>query len=151
MPHEDVTLKSSDVSLRIQAFGTLNMASILDSLAAFYADQSSQLAVLFISKRSTTEAAESLKAKFERLAAEWRRETRFVSVVRRKMAHPAYLKIIGMGKDALPFIFKDLDARPDDWIPALMSITEDNPVKPDDNFEQAVKAWLRWGREHNYL
>lgn len=67
------------------------------------------------------------------------------------MAHPAYLKIIGMGKDALPFIFKDLDARPDDWIPALMSITEDNPVKPDDNFEQAVKAWLRWGREHNYL
>lgn len=47
MPHEDVTLKSSDVSLRIQAFGTLNMASILDSLAAFYADQSSQLAVLF--------------------------------------------------------------------------------------------------------
>lgn len=89
--------------------------------------------------------------KFRRLVAEWRRDTRFVSAVRRKMAHPAYLKIIGMGKDALPFILKDLDDRPGDWIAALMSITDENPVKPDDNFEQAVKAWLRWGRENSLL
>ena len=89
--------------------------------------------------------------KFKRLAGEWRRDTRFVSAVRRKMAHPAYLKIIGMGKDALPFILKDLDDRPADWIPALISITDENPANPDDNFEQAVRAWLKWGRDRNLL
>lgn len=90
-------------------------------------------------------------AKFKRLAAEWRRDTRFVSAVRRKVAHPAYLKIIGMGKDALPFILKDLDDRPADWIPALISITDENPAKADNTFEQAVKAWLKWGRDHDLL
>lgn len=89
--------------------------------------------------------------KFQRLAAQWRRDTRFVSVVRKKITHPAYLKIIGMGSDALPFILKDLDDRPADWIPALISITDENPANPDDTFEQAVKAWLKWGRDRNLL
>jgi hypothetical protein len=151
-PQEDMTLKTSYVSLSIQAFGTIGIASILDNLAALYADPSAQFTALVISKHHRApKSAEPSSVKFARLAAEWKRDTRFVSVVRQKMTHHAYLKIIGMGKDALPFILKDLDDQPADWIPALISITEENPVNPDDSFEQAVKAWLKWGRDRDLL
>src|SRR5437016_2875456 len=46
--------------------------------------------------------------RFEKLATAWKSSTKFVSNVSTKILSPDYQKIIGMGKDAIPLILKDL-------------------------------------------
>jgi hypothetical protein len=66
--------------------------------------------------------------------------------------HPAYQRIIGMGEQVLPLIFKDLSARGGHWIWALSAITgECDVAKSGDTFREAVQAWLKWGRKNGYL
>ena len=45
----------------------------------------------------------------------------------------------------------ELEADPDHWFAALEAITGQNPVKPEYNFDKAVNAWLRWGRERKII
>src|ERR1700733_8715969 len=49
-----------------------------------------------------------LEKEFNELAAQWYQETRKLSLANQIVLHPAYQKIIGMGRDALPFIFREL-------------------------------------------
>jgi hypothetical protein len=67
--------------------------------------------------------------------------------------HPAYYKIIGMGRVALPWIFRELRDRGGQWFLALRAITRENAVKPEDKgkIPKMTAAWLRWGEEHGYL
>ncbi len=51
----------------------------------------------------------------------------------------------------LPFLFKELEERPDHWLVALNAITGTDPAPPGSTFEAAVEAWLRWGRQHGFL
>jgi hypothetical protein len=102
--------------------------------------------------RVAKEASETLEQEFNELARQWRRETGMVSFIRQKAMHPAYQKIIGMGKDALPFIFRELKTRGGDWLWALESIARPkvNPAQGTTKFKEAVAAWLRWGKENGY-
>lgn len=50
-----------------------------------------------------------LFAEFCELAAQWQAETGGASVMRRIITHSAYLRIIGMGEQALPWIFFELE------------------------------------------
>jgi hypothetical protein len=92
-----------------------------------------------------------LEEEFNRLAETWRKDTRMLSFIRQKAMHPAYQKIIGMGKEALPFIFRELKERGGDWIWALEMITR---IKPEGTqstkFKDVVTAWLNWGRTHGF-
>ena len=56
-----------------------------------------------------------------------------------------------MGPIAIKFILQELATKPYHWFWALESITGENPVHPDDDFDQAVEAWLRWGRERKLI
>ena len=56
-----------------------------------------------------------------------------------------------MGERAIPLILADLQKEPDHWSYALTKLTKADPVKPEDNFHQAVEAWLNWGREQGYI
>jgi hypothetical protein len=92
--------------------------------------------------------------RFNRLAAEWQRETHLSSKIKDKVAHLAYQKIIGMGPAAIPLILKDLnDNGPNHWFSALHAITEENPVPQDQrgNIVGMTEAWLQWGRKKGYL
>ncbi len=95
--------------------------------------------------------ARSLEQEFNELAAHWYRETRKLSAADQMVLHPAYQKIIGMGKDALPFIFKELKRTRGHWIWALVMILRDDIAKPEMNFKQAVDAWLDWGERNGYI
>jgi hypothetical protein len=55
-----------------------------------------------------TQAPESVEQKFQRLAATWRTETGHLSSVTNMFNHPAYQKIIGLGPEVLPSLFRDL-------------------------------------------
>src|SRR3990172_11904819 len=58
---------------------------------------------------------ESLERKFQRLADEWHRETRYLSSDDDIAMHPAYQQIIGLGDRALPLILRALQRRLDHW------------------------------------
>lgn len=93
-----------------------------------------------------------LEMEFNDLAAQWYRETRMLSFIRQKATHPAYQQIIGMGKDALPFIFRELQERGGDWIWALEYIVRsENPAKGSTSFKETVRLWLEWARTKGHI
>jgi hypothetical protein len=100
--------------------------------------------------KAVTSSAE-LEQKFKRLAKEWRKETRHVSSVREMSMNWSYQKIIAMGKPAIPFILRDLQRTRDHWLWALNMIIDENPIPQTEIFDEAVDAWLDWGRKRGYL
>lgn len=95
--------------------------------------------------------AEELAATFHTLADQWWYETAILSVIQRKITHPAYQRIIGLGPAVVPLILAELAERPSHWFWALQCITGENPVSPEDNLGGAREAWLHWGRACGYL
>ncbi len=93
------------------------------------------------------------KARFERLAAEWRQESGPLSSSTDRAMLPAYQAIIGMGRTALPFIFEELHQRGGHWFWALRAITGENPVPPQHrgNVEAMTQDWLRWARDRGCI
>lgn len=86
------------------------------------------------------------RERFNRLAAAWRKDVRFLSDTNEICTHPAYQEIIGMGVLALPFIFAELGREPADWFWALKAITGEDPVLDDHrgDLHLMTKAWLDW-------
>ncbi len=94
-----------------------------------------------------------LDQEFLRLAQHWRAETDLLSSLTEMAAHPAYQRIIGMGRLALPMIFRELTAEPDHWFWALKAITGCDPVPPSHrgNLEMMAADWLAWGKSRGYV
>lgn len=90
---------------------------------------------------------------FRRLADLWRKETGMLSSVSRKLQHPAYRQIIGMGDKALPWILRELRDRPGLWFEALKTIARQSPVPPEDRADpkKARAAWLKWGKDRGLI
>lgn len=96
------------------------------------------------------------EAKFKRLAEAWQADTATYSSMAQIAMHPAYQNIIGMGKDALPFLLKQLKSEGDEphhWFWALAAITGENPVPKQSRGKivEMAKAWLEWGRQSGYV
>ena len=88
---------------------------------------------------------------FQQLAEQWRSETEYISSLSKMALHPAYQRIIGLGKPAVPLILSELQKRSDHWLWALHAITGEAPAPPNATFREAAQAWLDWGREKGYL
>jgi hypothetical protein len=88
---------------------------------------------------------------FQELANQWRRETAHLSLAIKKVMHPAYQRIIGLGPAAVPLILSELQRRSGHWFWALKAIRGEDPAQPDDTISQAAQAWLQWGKERNYI
>jgi hypothetical protein len=95
--------------------------------------------------------SELLRVEFEALDKKWRRETRHLSLVSKKIAHPAYLRIIAMGEPAIPLLLESLRDRPSHWFAALQAIANTDPCHIDATPAQARDAWLNWGTSHGYI
>lgn len=92
-------------------------------------------------------------ADFAALAETWREETVYLSSTTAIVSHPAYRKIVAMGRAALPLIVAELRRERDDpahWFGALRAITGENPVPDCDRGDTArmADAWLRWADDH---
>ena len=73
-----------------------------------------------------------LEQKFNQLAKQWKAETAILSILSKKVIHPAYQRIIGMGDNVIPFLMKELERQPNHWFWALRAITGTNPIKPEN-------------------
>jgi len=145
-PTNELRIPIQQMPLVVQAFGD---TMVITDLQTALIEGHVAFQLIFQQRHSKTETPPSLT--FRRLAEQWRKETRFISPVKRKVLHPAYQQIIGMGEVALPLILRDLEERPGDWLWALRAIAGEDPATENDDFRQAVKAWLRWGKERGYI
>jgi hypothetical protein len=94
--------------------------------------------------------------KFNQLAKQWKNERGAHATAAAMAALPSYQKIIGMGKDSLPFILSQLKSEgdaPDHWFWALAAITDENPVPPESRgkLSEMAKAWLEWGQKEGHV
>ncbi len=96
--------------------------------------------------------AESVEAKFRRLAETWQKAVAHHSSSSIRNNHPAYQEIIALGPAVVPFLLRDLEANGNHWFWALNVITGASPVPAEDrgNIAKVTEAWLRWGRENGY-
>jgi type I restriction enzyme M protein len=93
----------------------------------------------------------NLEEQFIALAEQWRRETGPYSSISRKIQHPAYQQIIGMGEAAVPLILREMRDRPAHWFLALRKIATSPPVTEGADMKRATEAWLRWGQQRGYI
>jgi hypothetical protein len=94
-----------------------------------------------------------LRERFRRLAAEWKEQSRYLSNTAQMAMLRPYQRIIGMGLPVVPLILEELRREPDQWFWALESITEANPVLPEDagKVRAMARAWLEWGERQGYI
>jgi len=92
-----------------------------------------------------------IEERFNSLADQWRNETGHYSILARRYLHPAYNAILAMGRPVVPFILRELAHRPDRWFSALSALTGFDPSRGATTFDEAVDAWLDWGRKQRLL
>ncbi|MBI2265647.1 MAG: hypothetical protein HYU64_10805 [Armatimonadetes bacterium] len=87
------------------------------------------------------------------LAQAWRRDAQFISSVTEMAMHPAYQQIIGMGREALPLILRELWNKQDHWFWALKAISGGDPVPPEHQgkLDKMTEIWLHWGKQNRYI
>jgi hypothetical protein len=94
-----------------------------------------------------------IQERFQRLAAEWKQQSRYLSNPAQMALLRPYQRIIGMGWSAVPLILEELQREPDQWFWALEAITEEDPVPPEDagDVGAMAQAWIEWGKRQGYL
>jgi hypothetical protein len=102
------------------------------------------------------ERAEKLERTFREHVERWKSDTQHLSSVTKMLAHPSYLRVIGLAGESADheierLLLAELREEPDYWFDAMTAITGENPVGPDDDFDAAVNAWLEWGRGRGFL
>jgi hypothetical protein len=97
---------------------------------------------------SATAVPCQIREKFERLAAQWKNESRFLSNTVQIATLDSYQRIIGIGEPAVPLILEALEREPDPWFWALQAITEEDPAPPEAHGKprEMARAWIEWGR-----
>lgn len=93
-----------------------------------------------------------LETTFYSLVEQWKSETRGISSTEQMSVHPAYQQIIGMGRDVIPLLLRELENNSGRWFWALKSISREEPVTPEQRgkTKEMIAAWLNWGREKGY-
>lgn len=92
------------------------------------------------------------RQRFTELVAEWRRTRGHSSKIKDLVMNPAYQRIIGMGKPAIPLILEEMEREPDHWSWAMTAISGENPVPQSarGRLDQTTAAWLKWAHEKGY-
>lgn len=109
--------------------------------------------ILLASGTQTPQANPEVERTFRALAEEWLDETAHLSDPVDKFMHPAIVQIIGMGKQVVPLLLKEVRKMSGHWFYALEHINRTNPVLPEDQWsvEQTAAAWLAWGRRERLI
>lgn len=101
---------------------------------------------------STATTPETARDRFTRLAARWKDESRYMSNTAQMALLWSYQSIIGMGREAVPFILDELRREQKQWFWALRAITGDDPVPKEfaGLVRESAQAWIDWGVRNGY-
>ncbi len=95
-------------------------------------------------------SSRDLERKFAELTAEWKAQTRFVSSAHTLFLNRSYQQIIGLGRQAIPLILRELEERPANWFWALECVAGVDPAPAGATFQERTAAWLEWGSMKGY-
>lgn len=112
-----------------------------------------RVAVGSLSATERQVSGSEIEQQFRVLASRWRNQTGLLSSPTRQAAHPDYLRIIAMGRLALPFVLRELRDHGGQWYSALEAITGINPIPQDavGNIREMKAAWLAWGESQGLV
>jgi hypothetical protein len=103
---------------------------------------------------SSSQAALSQnEKKFQFYLQKWKDETGGDSSLTNITSNMNYLRIIGIGAQAIPLILRELQRQPAPWFVALRAITENDNVGrnfPGD-FKKKAFEWIQWGKDNGHL
>lgn len=96
---------------------------------------------------------QNLTIKFSQLSCEVVSDYYYKSSPDSIQKHPSYLKIIAMGKEAIPFLIEELDKNPTYWFRALGLVANSNPIKQENRgiVPAMINDWKLWALEHGYI
>lgn len=114
---------------------------------------SAQLFGEALASAQSGEATNPLEEQFRVLAEKWEGETRHSSSTAKRVMHSSYQTIIGMGREVVPLLLRDMQQNRRDWSWALYHLTQVNPVNPADagKMDRIIMAWVNWGKEEGLL
>ena len=92
-----------------------------------------------------------IKREFEKYKEIWKRETRFSSNTTEMINHPAYLKIMALGKNVIPFLLRDMEQTGNHWFEALNQITTADPILKghEGKIRLMINDWIAWAKNNN--
>ena len=122
--------------------------SSLDELEGWYVHAHRQRSLDVVPADRTHKA--DLRHVFDELTKDWKTATWHLSSIKKRIAHPSYRKITGMGREALPFIFEDLRKGPALWFWALEAITREDVCPECTSMTKLREAWLAWAEANGY-
>jgi hypothetical protein len=129
-----------------------NLNQDLSQPAPRFKSSSVDLAKLNVNRKSSAiEVDTKLKMEFDSLVKKWKDETFFISSLTKQFNHPAYVRIMAMGKEGLPFVFKEMQETQDNWFYALKFMAGEDAAAGIKDFDDAKAAWISWGYKHNYI
>ena len=103
-------------------------------------------------KPSRVSKSAGVHDRFQRLAYQWLSETEFSSDIGQITAHPAYLQIIALGPEVIPYVLRQLKCELGHWFIALRALAQgDDPGSKQKTMVDARNAWLEWGTEQGYI
>jgi hypothetical protein len=107
---------------------------------------------MIVPQTRTPLTSEEIEIIFRELVNQWQQETRGISSSTELILHPSYQQIIGMGRDVVPLLLRELEQKSGRWFWALQSITRQNPVPMElrGKTKEMIKIWLEWGRDNGY-
>lgn len=125
---------------------------LYDNVFEFKTDSVKHIANLEILEAKAIERTD-VSDKFEELKDIWIAETCFLSSFSERILNFNYQRIIGLGKEVLPFLIKDLKENQNDWFWALECITGEAPYTEDDrgNIPAMIEKWLAWAESKNII
>jgi hypothetical protein len=102
---------------------------------------------------TVTEAKETVRERFLRLADDWSREIGNSSSLTTVTRNKKYQEIIDLGWDVLPYMLVDLQTKHRFWFPALYEITQVRPFDERDagNSKRMIQAWVQWGKRKKLI
>ena len=68
-------------------------------------------------------------------------------------AQPAFRRIVAMGREAIPFLLREVKREPSLLMLALYEITGEKPVpaRSRGKINEMAKAWVTWGKKNGLL
>jgi len=112
-----------------------------------------ELVAKALADAQTVRTESALEQRFRELADKWEQETASLSSVTKRVMHPSYQAIVGMGQQVVPLLLKDLQTTRRDWFWALTAITQENPIDRADagRVDKMISAWVGWGKKKRLL
>lgn len=109
--------------------------------------------VVFTAATPTAPDVATTEETFAALANRWHDETDLLSSPARITSSHSYLRIIAMGRRAIPMILEDLRERGGLWYQTLRVLSEEDPVPTEDRGDigRMKEAWIQWGRDRGYI